>query len=68
MEEYANEFQLFCSCITKFLISTNGKVERFLVGLKEEIGNKVPVDPKGYGDPWEDIKSVIHYVVTIDAT
>jgi hypothetical protein len=37
-------------------------------GLKEEIRKKVLVDPRGDGGPWEDIKRLINYAVTIDAT
>ena len=29
---------------------------------------KVLVDPRGDGRPWEDIKRLINYAVTIDAT
>jgi hypothetical protein len=36
--------------------------------LKEDIRSKVLVDPRGDGEPWEDIKRLINYVVTIDAT
>ena len=39
-----------------------------MFGLKEEIRKKVLVDPRGDGGPWEDIKHLIHYAVTIDAT
>lgn len=60
-------FQHLCSCITKFPISIDIKVERFLVGLKEDVGNKVMLDPKGGGGPWEDIKHLIHYVVNTGA-
>ena len=44
------------------------KIERFISGLKEDIRKKVLVDPKGDGGPWEDIKRLINYAVTIDAT
>ena len=37
-------------------------------GLKEEIRKKILVDPHGDGGPWEDIKRLINYAVTIDAT
>ena len=67
VEDYANEFQL-CSHITKNHVSRGDKIERFISGLKEDIRKKVLVDPKGDGGPWEDIKRLINYAVTIDAT
>lgn len=39
-----------------------------IVRLKKNVKSKVPMDPKGDGGPWEDIKHLIHYVVIIDAT
>jgi hypothetical protein len=57
-----------CSHITKNLVSRGDKIERFISGLKEDIRKKVLVDPKGDGGPWEDIKRLINYAVTIDAT
>jgi hypothetical protein len=68
VDEYANEFQHMCSQITKSPISRGDKVERFLSGLKEDVRSKVLVDPRGDGGPWEDIKRLINYVVTIDVT
>jgi hypothetical protein len=68
VEDYANEFQQLCSHITKHPVSRGDKIERFISGLKEDICKKVLVDPKGDGGPWEDIKRLINYVVTIDAT
>lgn len=68
VEDYANEFQQLCSHITKNHVSRGDKIERFISGLKEDIRKKVLVDPKGDGGPWEDIKRLINYAVTIDAT
>jgi hypothetical protein len=68
VKEYANEFQQLCSHITKSPISRGDKIERFVSDLKEEIWKKVLVDPRGDGGPWEDIKRLINYAVTIDAT
>jgi hypothetical protein len=67
VEEYTNEFQQLCSHITKSPISRREKIERFVSGLKEEIRKKILVDPRGDGGPWEDIKRLINYGVTIDA-
>ena len=67
VEEYANEFQQLYSHITKSPISRGDKIERFVSGLKEEIRKKILVDPRGDGGPWEDIKRLINYAVTIDA-
>lgn len=49
-------------------ISSDGKVEMFLLGLKEDVANKLSVDPKKDGGSWEDIKRLIHNAVTIDVT
>ena len=68
VEDYANELQQLCSHITKNHVSRGDKIERFILGLKEDIHNKVLVDPKGDGGPWEDIKRLINYAMTIDAT
>ena len=68
MEEYAKDFQHQCSHITKSLISRGNKVEQILSGLKEDVRNKVLVDPRGDGGPSEDIKRLIDCVVTIDTT
>ena len=47
VNRYANEFQHLCSRIPKFfLISTSYKVKRFLAKLKENVRNKVLMDPK----------------------
>ena len=37
-------------------------------GLQKEIRKKILVDPRGDGGPWEDIKRLINYAVTIDVT
>ena len=68
VEVYANEFQYLCFRITKFLIFTGGKVERFLVELKKNVRNNVLMDLKGDGGPWENIKHLIHYAITTNAT
>ena len=68
VDEYANEFQHLCSHITKSHVSRGDKVERFFYGPKEDVRSKVLVDPWGDGGPWEDIKHLINYVVTIEAT
>ena len=68
LEEYANGFQHLCPCIIKLHISISDKVEWFLAWLKEDVWNKVLVDLKGDGGPWEDIKHLIHYAITIDTT
>ena len=68
MDEYANEFQHLCSQITKSPNSRGDNVERILFGLKEHVRSKILVDPRGDGGPWEDIKRLINYGVTIDAT
>ena len=57
-----------CSHITKNHVSRGDKTERFISGLKEDIRKKVLVDPKGDGGPWVDIKHLINYAMTIDAT
>ena len=68
MEEYANEFQHLWSHITRFPIFTSDQVQMCYACVKDDVENKVTVDPKGDGGPWEDIKHLIHYVVTIDNT
>ena len=68
MVKYTNEFQHLCSRTTKFPISTSDKVERFISRLKDNVRNKVVVDLKGDGSPWEDIKCLIHYAVTFNVT
>lgn len=68
VKEFANKFQHLCSRITKSPISMGDKVERFLFGLKEDVQNKVLMNPRGHSGPWEDIKFLINYVVTINAT
>ena len=68
VEEFANDFQHLCSHIPKSPISRGDKVERFLSRLKEDVRNKVLMDPRGDNGPWEDIKRLINYVVTINAT
>ena len=68
MELYANKFKHVCCCIIKSPISTTDKVERFLAGLQEDVRDKVLLDSKGYEGPWEDLKCLMHYVVTIHAT
>jgi hypothetical protein len=68
VDDYTNEFQQLCSHITKHPVSRGDKIERFISGLKEDIRKKVLVDPKGDGGSWEDIKRLINYAVTIDAT
>jgi hypothetical protein len=68
VEEYANKFEQLCSYITKSPISRGDKIERFVSGLKEEIRKKILVDPRDDGGPWEDIKHLINYAVTINVT
>ena len=69
VNRYANEFQHLCSRIPKFFfISTSYKVKRFLAKLKENVRNKVLMDPKGVGGPWGDIKCLIHHAITINTT
>ena len=46
IEEYTNEFQHFCSHITKFPIFASDKVEMFIPGFKDNSRNKVMVDLK----------------------
>ena len=63
-EEYANEFQQLFSHITKFPISTSDKLTCLLWDSKKML----ETTHKGDTDLWEDIKCLIHYVATIDAT
>jgi hypothetical protein len=60
----------FSSCAHTLLKTLSpGEIKlRFISGLKEDIRKKVLVDLKGDGGPWEDIKRLINYDVTIDAT
>ena len=67
VDEFANEFQNLCSQSMKSPISRGDKVEIYFSGLKGDFRSKVMVDPGGGGGPWEDIKHLMNYDVTINA-
>lgn len=64
MEDYANEFQLLCFRIIGFPIS----ISDVSLGAQRRCSKQSPSGFKGDGGPWEDIKHLIHYAITIDAT